>query len=358
MYQVRKEKLQRTEIAPRQQQLATLNSKFQLLETTCITLKADLELTLAKLEGACQQTEQFSHDVNTLDLLYICNANLIALKTVNEQSSALSLLIKEQDLRFPSGNLGEQYQAILELKERLSKHTIQIDQWLEESQFKQINQKVKQAFFSAIESEQIYHELTKELDSIEQLIIKKDDVMAQCEERYQEVLHAYQEEVKQVGLEEDAKEALKRQELDKRKVNIEKYLGDGHLRGELNDYLSQRASTYFIRDFISNCFAFVLGWPFGYVTEKQKREDYINLELRPALEQYQQDGDNSDLKRVLHPKHVFFKPRSTNNTSYCFSLAYLIESLRTELLISEDLEVYQPQAPQVVNHQDHSGVSF
>lgn len=103
-------------------------------------------------------------------------------------------------------------------------------------------------------------------------------------------------------------------------------------QGALDNYLDQRAMTYYFRDLFSAMFACLLQQIFAYETERTRRERYINDKLKPAIESYINHGDKSSLGSCLQDGIAHFSPRAKPyENHYIFTLRSQLENIQLAL---------------------------
>ncbi|WP_131795617.1 hypothetical protein [Fluoribacter gormanii] len=122
-----------------------------------------------------------------------------------------------------------------------------------------------------------------------------------------------------------------------------------------DNYLKERKSTFAFRDFFSSAAALVLGC-FGYKTESQKREEYLE-ELQAALQAYQKapidnvEEVNSTHSQLLEKINIGlkdFSPRSKEGEDHRKSLNAKLTAFRT------DVENVHSKVPQRQEELDYS----
>lgn len=212
--------------------------------------------------------------------------------------------------------------------------------------YKDIKIKLEESSFIEFSNEDIFKELNAQILVIDllsehssEIKLSSISVYEQQHAKYQQEVQKHQEQRAANELQLQAQQGLKKKELEQRQINIDKYLGDGkHKAGILSDYLTQRATVFFIKDFFSKCLEFLFKWPFAYQSDKNIRQNFVNNELRPALEKYKNTGNNYQLNILINSDLIFFKPRAIDNSGYRLTLAYLLENLREELLTKEQQE--------------------
>jgi len=106
----------------------------------------------------------------------------------------------------------------------------------------------------------------------------------------------------------------------------------------LNTYITQRNETYWFKDLMSGFAAFFLGC-FGYQTESQKRENYVN-ELNGELENFKNDPSNYDsLSSVIEQGKKEYKPRKGDEEQSLLTVLTTLESDLKPLKPQENIAV-------------------
>lgn len=197
---------------------------------------------------------------------------------------------------------------------------------------------IKQAVSTASEKGGIEQVIVKEITQLikdhDALVDASSELHLRYERLTKECFESHRAEIEQQCKQAEEQARQKQRELQERSLHVDKYLGGFGQVGLFDAYLCQRAQRFWIVDLFSSWLAFFLGTPFGYVTEKQRREQFIEGELKPALVAFKQSGNNDTLKAVL--KHAFFKPRATDGAGYTLSLDYFLRCMADELLPTED----------------------
>ncbi|KTD00476.1 hypothetical protein [Fluoribacter gormanii] len=131
-----------------------------------------------------------------------------------------------------------------------------------------------------------------------------------------------------------------------------RYFGEESI---FDNYLKERKSTFAFRDFFSSAAALVLGC-FGYKTESQKREEYLE-ELQAALQAYQKapindveevNSTHSQLREKIDIGLKNFSPRSKEGEDHGKSLNAKLTAFRT------DVENVHSQIPKKQEELDYS----
>lgn len=111
-------------------------------------------------------------------------------------------------------------------------------------------------------------------------------------------------------------------------------------------YLQERAQQFWFKDLFRSIAAFAFGC-FGYKTDGQERQEFIDEQLRPAIREYEQSNDSDELLRVIQYGQNYFPPRAEGEQhGYTNSLHYKLELLKRE--ITPELEgnaQYNPRRP-------------
>lgn len=112
----------------------------------------------------------------------------------------------------------------------------------------------------------------------------------------------------------------------------EQYFGDSTSKGGiLTDYLLERASSYWFRDFCSSFVAFFLH-NLGYKSEAEARREYIFDSLEPASKAYQVNPNSTtlaNLNKVISDGIRTYHPRA----KYEDSLRFRLENFQQEVAL-------------------------
>ena len=139
--------------------------------------------------------------------------------------------------------------------------------------------------------------------------------------------------------EESDEEKLQREYEIRLRIVSANYYGTEHVTtGVFPDYLYERSITYWFYDLFTNATAFVLGC-FGYKSDSQNRQEYIQNTLKTALESYI-DADShgkraayEDLISVIETGQRLFQPRVAKGEQYHdYSLCHKLELLKKDLV--------------------------
>ncbi len=147
--------------------------------------------------------------------------------------------------------------------------------------------KVKQAFYTDIinfQSSEFVTALEELHNSDDSEIQGKMNLILSLESNLDEFKKNYNE-----------KEIKKEIKFDNARTSLgAKYFG---AKSIFDNYLQERANTFWFRDFISSIASFALGC-IGYKTEAQLRQDYLN-ELQTTLQVYQENSCESSTKNLF-----------------------------------------------------------
>lgn len=345
-------KLEKGAVAAKEAEVNNASPTFKRLYAQEDQLRKELEQYTKLLIHENEQSLLLNQQKNDATLLYELKTIEDKLQSLVQLSQGVNGFSEDATLTAEALSAENKYKNICQCIEKLELFINKLEKQLGESQYYILKSKVSGGTFSRLQHQTIYQDVIKKIELIESLINKKEALLDSYLVLKQNYFIAYQEELKELTLQHEMQQIAFKQELEHRKINLEKYLGDGTSanQGELTRYLTERHTTYFVRDCISSFFAFFFKWPTGYTTEQERRERYINQDVRQALVEFKESGDNSSLKLILDPKYSFFSPRSSNDSNFCFSLAYLVQSMRNEFLTSEQLKEYQTQQQEKVNY--------
>ena len=234
--------------------------------------------------------------------------------------------------------VSQAYQQIMDYQEQLKAFTLKLTISLKENNFYEKKISLNTDVFNTLIANSDNESFQQSSNLAEELISKHNTLIELYESLHDDYFSRLQTEVNAKKVQLDAKQMARKQEIDESKVNLHNYLGGEDTPGDLNNYLAQRNATYWWRDYFSSILAVFFHCPFGYVTEKEKRSQFINEELRPTLECYEVSRNNDDLSKLLCSSHVmFFKSRTRKDHSYCLTLDYMLDKMRKELLTEEQV---------------------
>ncbi|MDI1353034.1 MAG: hypothetical protein PSV35_09780, partial [bacterium] len=135
-------------------------------------------------------------------------------------------------------------------------------------------------------------------------------------------------------------------------MNIsEYYFGTGSNDGVFSTYLSERAKTFWFKDFCRSLAVLTLGC-FGYKTDAIERTEYI-LELKETYQQFKDDeNQGNELLHLIEQGQKRFTPRAAaGKAGYDKSLYSILESFKSDLKLKPAVVDYgyEPQTFQSKN---------
>ena len=297
------------------------------------------------LEDARDRYQQSKQEADRLSLICEIRQHAIDLKSLSEYQTRWAEIIETKPLISEDMTIKDKFTKVEAYFLAVQNFSSEFFVRLADLKFDILTQQLEAQRFARNEEDDCYLDLVELHTTMQELLKESNKEMETYQQLHAENLKEYQQQLAVEQFRERTRQELHQQEVSKRQINVDKYLDLQPGRaGVLTNYLQQRAETYWFRDLVSSFFAFFLKWPFGYQTEKERREKYVNKELRPAIESYKRSGDNSDLLKVLDPQYTFFKPRTRDNIAYSFTLSFLIEGLRQELLTKSQIKTYETQS--------------
>jgi hypothetical protein len=108
--------------------------------------------------------------------------------------------------------------------------------------------------------------------------------------------------------------------------------------GALSSYLFQRAHYYAFKDWCANIFKRVLSCFITIKTDKEKRQEIVDEQIKPALRTYQKTGDKEELMDTITPLRHSIKSRAKENrTGYGQTLQFFLTKTIDEMPGKNDI---------------------
>jgi len=135
------------------------------------------------------------------------------------------------------------------------------------------------------------------------------------------------------------------------KLNIlnSTFFGEGYNLGVFEEYLQERALTFFVRDLLSSVAALVLGC-FGYKTEASIRAEFIS-DLETEMDHYREDDPDcyKDIQELINTGLTNFAPRANKGQ------ADYEKSLHAKLSqFQQDLQLLHPVQNDLTDEEQNS----